>query len=432
MSPARLLYRLAVGTARLAAPLIGSGSGKIARGLAGRRRAHEVLARWGEQERDPGRPTVWFHAPSVGESLQAGAVIEALRARLPEVQVVLTYFSPSAVAPARQMPVDVSGYLPWDLRSTTGRVLDTLRPELLVFTKTEVWPVLVDEAVRRNVPVALVAGTVSPHAGRMRRPARAFLRGTWRSVAAACAIADADADRLRTLGVPAAAVAVTGDPAIDSAAKRAGAADPAAPHLAPFHADPRPTVIAGSTWPADEDVLLAALVRVRGRVPGVRAVIAPHEPHEEAVDTLLRRLEGSGWSTRTLSGVEAEASAMGVDAVVVDRVGVLAELYTIGDVAYVGGGFHEAGLHSVLEPAAAGRPVVFGPRHERSSAAPGLLDHGAATVVRDAEELAASFALWLGDEAKNDYAGARAFGYIDAHRGAAERTADILTDLLGS
>ena len=108
MPPARLLYRLAVGTARVAAPLIWSGNGKIARGLAGRRRAHELLARWGEQERDSGRPTMWFHAPSVGESLQAGAVMEALRLRLPDVQVVLTYFSPSAVEFVSRMPVHVS------------------------------------------------------------------------------------------------------------------------------------------------------------------------------------------------------------------------------------------------------------------------------------------------------------------------------------
>jgi 3-deoxy-D-manno-octulosonic-acid transferase len=430
MARPRLLYRLAVGAARTVAPLAGAGGGKVARGLAGRRKAHEVLARWGEEVRDPDSPTVWFHAPSVGESLQAEAVIEALRVRMPDVQIVFTYFSPSAVTVADRMRVDVAGYLPWDLRSTTSRVLDAVRPEALVFTQTEVWPVLVESAVDRGVSVVLAAGTVPADAGRMSLPARALLRTTWESLTAAYAVGEPDAERLRSLGVGASAVSVTGDPGVDSAARRVDDVSAEAAHLRPFHADPRPTLVAGSTWPADMDVLVPALAMLRERVPGVRLVIAPHEPEDAVVSSLLDQLDSDDCSATTLSRVESVGSTGGADAIVVDRVGVLADLYTIATVAFVGGGFHGAGLHSVLEPAAASKPVVFGPSYGRSVPAAQLIEAGAATSVESAEGLAEALIVWCDDAQANHDAATRAQGYIQSHLGAAKRTADALADLL--
>ena len=216
----------------------------------------------------------------------------------------------------------------------------------------------------------------------MRWPARAALRRTWGGLAAACANTPEDAEGLKSLGVDPSVIHVTGDPGIDSAAIRSAAADAHAPHLAPFHSSGRPTVVAGSTWPADEDVLARAWVGV-GRVdPTALLLIAPHEPTRSHVDALLERLRGFGLAAVTLATVERRGSVDGVDAVVVDRVGVLAHLYTVGDVAYVGGGFGREGLHSVLEPAAAGLPTVFGPRHERSRSAGQLIETGGATGGR--------------------------------------------------
>ena len=427
----RILYRFLVGVARFTAPILANGTGKISRGLKGKLVAHKVLARWGEEKRDPHRPTVWVHAPSVGESLQACAVIEALRARFPRVQVVFTHFSPSAAEFAGRMPVEVSAYLPWDLRETTGRVLEAVQPDLLIFSKTEVWPVLVDEAQKRSVPVALVGGSVPSNAGRLRQPMRTFLRATWQRLAVACAIADADAHRLQSLGVLPGVISVTGDPAVDAVAQRVSDVDATAAHLAPFHSNHRPTVIAGSTWSADLKRLLVALEIIRRVVGEVRVVIAPHEPSELGVTNLREWLEKKSWSTRTLEEVESSASVNGVDAVIVDRVGVLPDLYTVGHVGYVGGGFHRAGVHSVIEPAAAQLPVIFGPHYRNSSAAIDLLKGGAAKVITDAEGLADSLLGWLEDTKEHGDATNRAFGYIQTHRGGAERTVDALAHLLG-
>lgn len=426
----RILYQLLVAVARLAAPLLSLGGSKLARGVRGRRHAHELLATWGRTLRDRSRPVAWFHAPSVGEGLQARAVKDALVARRPDLQVVFTFFSPSAERFAEGFGADVTAYLPWDLRGPIARTLAAVEPEVVVFTKTEIWPVLVAEAGRRSVPVAIVAATVPEGAGRARWPARRLLRASWAGLEVACACSDADARALEALGVPADRVRTTGDPGIDSAVARFEAASSDAPYLAPFHADPRPTVVAGSTWPSDESVLLPALEAVRERLPGVRAVIAPHEPEPERVRGLVDGLRDAEWAVGTLADVEAAGDASGLDAVVVERVGVLAHLYGFASVSFVGGGFHDDGLHSVLEPAAAGTPIVFGPRHRNARAASDLLERGAARTAADADELADVLVGWLLDADTRVYAGRVAVDYIEDHRGAAERTASQLLELI--
>jgi 3-deoxy-D-manno-octulosonic-acid transferase len=424
------LYRAAVRAAALAAPLLERGDSKLARGLRGRRGAHDALAAWGERERDPARPTVWLHAPSVGEGQQVGAVFRALAEFRPGLQAVFTHFSPSAERLGERIGARVSAYLPWDLPGPTSRALDAVRPDLLVFTKTEVWPVLVDEALRRRVPIAIVAATVAPGAGRLRWPAHGALRATWASLALACACSEGDAARTITLGVPASRVHVTGDPGVDAAAERAAPTGAAAAVLVPFRADRRPTIVAGSTWADDEAALLPALKDMRRSVADVRVVVAPHEPREEHVRALSSKLTRAGWRVATLAEVEARGTAEGVDAVVVERVGVLASLYAVADAAYVGGGFGRRGLHSVLEPAAARVPVLFGPRHERSAAAAALLVARGARSAPDSPALAAALGHWLSDAGSRAEAAKHAFAYIESQRGAAHRTAALLDPLI--
>jgi len=425
------VYRGIVRGVRSLAPLLGRGDSKLARGVRGRAGAGDRLREWARRERDRERPLLWFHAPSVGEGLQARAVLERCLERAPELQTVFTHFSPSAVGLAEGMPVDVADYLPWDVSGEMADVLDALRPDLIAFTKTEVWPVLEVEAGRRGARTALIAATLPQGSSRLRLPARWVLRPAFRRLDAVLAIADADARRLRTLGARPSALEVTGDPGIDSAAARSRAADPEAPHLDPFHRAGRPVVVAGSTWPADEAVLLDAWGELSTERPEALLVVAPHEPDASHLEPLERGLARIGCHSVRLARVEAEgvdALADDVGAVVVDRVGVLAELYTVGVAAYVGGGFHDAGLHSVLEPAAAGVPVVFGPAHQNARAAAELLELGAAVEVDGVEALRSALATWLDDEQARGSSGRAGAGYIEAHRGAAVRTAEHLVE----
>lgn len=429
MSLGEIIYASTVRALKAVSPLLAWGSSKVARGIRGRRDAVGTLSRWGAAARREG-DLVWFHAASVGEALQARAVMEVMRSRRSNLQIAFTHFSPSAEALAGRMPADVAGYLPWDVSGDVGAALDALRPSALVFTHKEIWPSLTLEASRRGVSVALVAATLPQGAGRLNRLARPVLGPALGRLALVAAIAPDDAERFVRLGARPDAVQVTGDPAVDSAWASAHEPDRTASHMAPFGDCVRPTVVAGSTWEPDETVLLDALDLVRATHADLCLVLAPHEPTDETVARLRSALSNAGWSVATLGEVEALGEVSDVDAVVVDRVGVLAHLYSVGSVAYVGGGFHRHGLHNVLEPAAAGRPTLIGPRHGNSRAAADLLGEGGVVVARDARALAQSLSAWLGDDDARAEAGKAASDYIDEHRGAAERTAELLETYL--
>lgn len=425
-----LVYRSLVGALRLASPAFSRGNSKLARGVRGRRRAAERLRAWAAAHRDPGRPLVWMHAPSVGEGLQAAAVLAALKARDDSVQSVFTHFSPSAETLASRVGADVSDYLPWDVVDETGSVLTALNPTVLAFTKTEVWPTLAAEADQRGCRLALIAATLPESSSRLSPLARPLLRGAFARLHAVHAISDEDGKRFERLGVHPTRVSVTGDPAVDSAAQRIASADPNARYLRIFRGA-RPRVVAGSTWPADHRVLLPACVRIRKEIPTLQLVVAPHEPTEAHVSSILLALRGAGWRVAKLAEVESVGTTDAVDAVVVDRVGVLAHLYTVASAAYVGGGFHDQGLHSVLEPAAAGIPTCFGPRHANSLAAEDLIRRGAARAVEGEGALAQMLAHWLKDGDSQGAAGRAAAEYVRGHRGAADRSAQQLWALLG-
>jgi 3-deoxy-D-manno-octulosonic-acid transferase len=411
-------------------PLLINPGTKLTRGIRGRHGVIGRLRRWAEEERRPELPLVWFHAPSVGEGLQARVVMEVLRRGAAPPQIAYTHFSPSAQGLAERMPAEVADYLPWDTLGQVRAALDSLQPDLLVFTKTEVWPVLAREARHRGIPVVLIAATLPPDAGRLRFPARLLLRSVFGGLDRVLAISSEDGRRFTRLGVDPSRIEITGDPGIDSARTRALKIDPDAPHLVPFHRDPRPTVVAGSTWSADEAVLLPALGRLRATLPQLRLVIAPHEPTAAHLARLEEALDEGGWARARLGEIEEKGSVEGVAAVVVDRVGVLAPLYSVGSVAYVGGGFHRHGLHSVLEPAAVGCPVAFGPRHANARAAGDLIREGGAHEVADAHELSDTVAQWLTPPERGRAAGRRAEGYIRRHAGAATETARELMRLL--
>jgi 3-deoxy-D-manno-octulosonic-acid transferase len=370
------------------------------------------------------------HAPSVGEGLQARPVLELARRVRPELQLAYTFYSPSAEAFARTVDVDFADYLPFDTRGDAAAALDALRPAALVFAKLDVWPVLSSMAAKRRVPVGLVSATLSEGSSRRGPLARLALHSAYADLAAVGAISDEDAQRLTALGVRPDRVRVTGDTRFDQAWRRAQAVDRAAPFLAPLVRD-RFTLVAGSTWPPDEAVLLEAWVAVRRQNPRARLVIAPHEPTPAHVSAIERWAAQHRVPYTKLSDVE-QGGTGDPDLVLVDRVGVLAELYAIGSAAYVGGGFHEAGLHSVLEPASCGLPVLFGPRHTESRDAGLLLAAGGAATGATARVLAEQIRRWMTSEALRTHAGAAARAVVEAGLGADLRTWELIERLLGA
>ncbi|HEU4586251.1 MAG TPA: glycosyltransferase N-terminal domain-containing protein [Gemmatimonadaceae bacterium] len=420
-----LSYRAAGELARLGAALAPSGGGKTARALRARRGIRARYAAWGRAGRDARRPLLWMHAPSVGEGLQARPVIELLRTSHPELQIAYTHFSPSAERFARSLGVDFADYLPFDTPGDARAALDALRPRAIVFSKLDVWPVLAREAAARGVRLGLTSATLAEESSRRGGIAASLLHDAYASLDAVGAIDPEDAGRLVALGVRGDIIAVTGDTRYDQVWERAMRVDRSGELLAPL-ASERPTLVAGSTWPADEAVLLPAWLELRRALPTARMVIAPHEPTSAHLEPIERWAAGSAIALARL-GTPAARSA---DVVLVDRVGVLGDLYALADAAYVGGGFGSAGLHSVLEPAAFGAPVAFGPRFISSRDARLLDESGGGAHASDAAMLAGMLSEWLGDRSARERAGGKARDIVRSGLGAAERSSALVQRLL--
>lgn len=425
MHPAlRLPYAIAALAADAAARLPLPGEGKIARSLRARRGARTHLEQWATTHRDPARPLLWVHAPSVGEGLQARPVLERLRAQHPDWQLLYTFFSPSAERFADALDVDVRGYLPFDRRAHAERLLTALRPSAIVFSKLDVWPMLAESAAARGVPLGLISATMSELSGRRGPLAKALSRDAFAALRAVGAIDMADADRLVGAGVAKTRITITGDTRYDQVALRTQNLDPEAPLLRRLRT-PRPTLVAGSTWPADERVLLAAWRALRVVVPDARLIIAPHEPTAAHLAPITAWAAVAGLSLATLDAARADT-----DVVLVDRVGVLGDLYALADAAYVGGGFHAAGLHSVLEPAAFGVPVLFGPRHHMSRDARLLYESRGGEPVHDTPELVRALRILFTEPDTHARAGEAALGVVREGIGAAEKSAALVEQLL--
>lgn len=365
-----------------------------------------------------------FHAPSAGEARQAEPVIRILRRRHPDWQLAFTHFSPSAESVAAALPVDVAGFLPYDRFSEIGTLIEILQPSAVVITKLDVWPELATQATECGVPVALIAATVRPKSGRLRWPASAVLARGYAALASVGAVHEEDAARLVRLGTHPDRVRVLGDPRFDGAAERV-ASIPADDPLLSVGSGAW-TIVAGSTWPGDEAVLLKAFAGFRSAWPDSRLVIVPHEPLAPRIEALSSLAARHGLPKPTRIADTSESGPLLVE----DRLGKLATLYGAAKVAHVGGGFGRAGLHSVLEPAAWGVPVTFGPSTGGTREAALLEENGAAHSVADADQLRSVWERWRREETLRIQAGQAARSVVERGRGAAERSAALVESLV--
>jgi 3-deoxy-D-manno-octulosonic-acid transferase len=425
------VYRAGVRLGVALAPVLGIFDPKLRAGIQARGAAGDRLLEWARWHRDEKRPTVWFHAASVGEGLQAESVLRRLRSLGPDLQVVYTHFSPSAEELAQKLQADAADYLPYDFPASMDRLLQALEPDLLVFAKLDVWPELSTRAATTGAAVAIVAATVSPGSKRLRWPARTLLEPGYRAITAAAAISAEDADRLARLGVQLDRIQILGDPRFDSVAERVAAVPEDEPLLG--FGRGAPTLVAGSTWPADERIILAAHALVRRTHPDARLILVPHEPTPDH----LARVEAQAAAAGLPRAARLSTTERPAPLVVVDQMGVLARLYGAGTMTYVGGGFGRAGLHSVLEPAAWSLPMAFGPRWHNSRDAALMLEARAAVALPSGERdairaLQQHWERWIGDTAARESEGRRARQIVDEGIGAAERSAAMLHQLIST
>jgi len=398
-----------------------------------------------------GDASIWVHAVSVGEVLAARTILADLRRAYPRLRLFLSTTTLTGQQLARRSVGDVDGvfYFPFDWAFSVRRTLDRVRPRLFVMIETEIWPNLLRECRRRGVRTVLVNGRISYRSFPRYRLIRPFFRRVLDDVDRFCVQGDEAARRLEQLGADPGRITVTGSVKFD-------ALDVAPPPgrgrqrvLRFFRFSPnRPVLVAGSTLRGEETAVIRAFNLLRHRVaqrpdepaqgggrsatadrPGSPLlVIAARQPERfDEVERLCRQ-EGLSTVRRTELPIDAEPRA---DAVVLDTIGELAELYQIGTVVFVGGSLVPGGGHNILEPAVFGKPIVFGPHMENfAEIADAFLANGAARQVRSARELDEAIVGLMGDPVRRAQLGAAARALVEANRGAKDRTVAAIAALM--
>lgn len=380
-----------------------------------------------------GGPVVWIHAVSVGEVVAAAPIVRALAERLPAVRVVISTTTETGQEMARRVVTGAGAimYFPLDLPYVVGRVLDRIRPAAVVLTETELWPNFLAACRRRQIPVILVNGRLSPRSFRRYRITRWFWRPFFEAVKVAGMISHLDASRLAAIGMPTKRIRVLGNAKYDALATRVnpGAARQAARKLG--IAPGEQVFLAGSTHSGEEEVVLATYRRLQDEIPSLLLMLVPRhiERSGEVRDLCVK--QGLP-DVITYREIEAGRRRQNERVILVDVIGELFTLYGLATVAFCGGSLVPKGGQNVLEAAAWGKVPIFGPHMEDFAAERALLEAaGGGIVVESGEKLYGEVRRLLMDPRLREERGGKARAAVLANRGAAARYAELITSVLG-
>lgn len=378
-----------------------------------------------------GDDSIWVHAVSVGEVLTARPLIADLRQRYPRLRIFLSTTTMTGQQIARRDMRDLDGvfYFPFDWTFTAKRTLNLVRPRLFVMVETEIWPNLLRECKRRGVKTALVNGRISFRSYPRYRLVRPFFRRVLADIDCFCVQGEETARRLVDLGADPDRLTVTGSLKFDSLDTTPVPGRGRDRVLRFFRMSTnRPVIVAGSTLKGEEEAVIRAFNRVRTAGNHALLVIAPRQPARFAEVQRLCQHEGLSTSRRSELPIDSEPR---VDAVVLDTIGELAQLYQIATVVFVGGSLVPWGGHNILEPAVFGRPIVFGPHMQNfGEIAAGFLRNSAAIQVRSDRELEDVMVELMDDPVQRARLGAAARALVEANRGAKDKTVAVIAALL--
>jgi 3-deoxy-D-manno-octulosonic-acid transferase len=373
---------------------------------------------------DPGG--LWIHGSSVGEARIVASVAKEVRRLYPGLPLAASAFTRTGRAQLPRPPeIDAAFFLPFDFSGFPARVLRKLRPAMVAIVETELWPNLIHEARGEGVPTVIINGRISPKRVRRYHLLSALYAPLLKTITAIGAQSEDDARRFAELGASPSAIEVTGNIKYDLAVPERNAEELRARHGIPAGI---PVLVAGSTGPGEEALVLEAFEAARATEPRLHLILAPRHPERaDEVERLIRerRLQVSRLS-RGLQDAGTDS-----DVLLVDTVGQLGELYQLGTAAFVGGSLVPVGGHNVLEPAAVGVPVLFGPHTEHfAEPAAALEDNGGGRRVKNAAELGRAVEELLGNEEERMRMSNSAQLVISRNRGAVDRTVAIIESVL--
>ncbi len=368
----------------------------------------------------PGRKLAWFHCASLGEFEQGRPIIEAFRQQYPAHLILLTFYSPSGYEVRNTYAgADIILYLPLDTLSNVKKFVDTVKPDIVFYIKYEFWFNFLSYLQSKKIPTVLVSAVF--------RPDQHFFKGygEWpRKVLQGFTkifVQNEDSkELLQFIGIE--NVEVSGDTRFDRVATVA--ATPVEIALAKAFAGNHRVLIAGSTWPADEALILKLTAE---NISNLRFIIAPHEISTDHIDSLMVK---AGKKAVRFSKTNAH-EVIDAEILIVDSIGMLSQLYQYGTLAYVGGGFG-AGIHNILEAAAFGLPVIFGPNYHKFNEAKDMIGLKGAFEIRTSDELVQKVNELLSDQEKLSQASATSKSYVLDGRGATGIVLAEVKKLIGS
>ena len=404
------LYSLAVAVAKAMTPVVAK-SAKTKAFVAGRK------ALWTQLKGIPqNKKVVWMHCASLGEYEQGLPVLTALKNNHPEYFYLVTFFSPSGYEVRKNHGIaDLVTYLPWDTKADVKRFVALVNPVMALLVKYEFWPNLIRELQRKEVPLYLISGLFRQNQ-RFFKPWGNSQRKLLREFAHLFVQNEASLKLLQSIGVQ--QVSVSGDTRFD----RVGAAKEPLAFMDTF-VGARKCIVAGSTWPEDEALLLEA---IRQTPKDWCWLIAPHEMHEAKLNHLMAQLpKGSLRYTQN-----EEATFDGCPVLVLDTVGMLGRSYPYASLAYVGGGMGTSGLHNILEPAAEGVPIVIGKNYDTFPEAKDLIDLGGVISVATADACSKQLSILQENDALREEKGSTNKNYVRTNQGATAKTLSLLNQHL--
>ncbi|MFM2230840.1 MAG: 3-deoxy-D-manno-octulosonic acid transferase [Bacteroidota bacterium] len=403
------LYNLLVHCVAALLPLPALFSRKLQLFVQGRKTVWATL----DEKLQPSDKTLWFHAASLGEYEQGLPVIEDLKKKYPQHKIVVTFFSPSGYEVRKNNTVaDVTVYLPLDTASNAERFIARIQPDLVFFIKYEYWPNYLNTLKTKAIPTYLISGIF--------RPNQVFFKsygGFYRSALKAFdhffVQNETSKKLLHQLGYSNSTV--SGDTRFDRVlgiVERDNQLD----FIADFKNN-QTTVVAGSTWPKDEELLISYINQA---ADAVKFIIAPHNIKSEQIASLQQRLQKP-----TVLFSEKESKDLSAFSVfIIDTIGILTKIYSYADIAYVGGGFGHPGVHNVLEPATFGIPIIVGPHYSHFAEATALVELTGCVSIQNANACKEALDRWIQNEEERFEKGHICATFVHMNGGA---TSSIIT-----
>jgi 3-deoxy-D-manno-octulosonic-acid transferase len=357
----------------------------------------------------PNDKTIWFHAASLGEFEQGLPVMEQIKKQFPNHKIVVTFFSPSGYEVRKNNSIaDVTIYLPLDTRSNAQQFIELVHPEFVFFIKYEYWPNYLNELKKQNIKTYLISGIFRENQAFFKWYG-GFYKNALHTFDYFFVQNDSSKKLIQSIGFN--NVKVSGDTRFDrvvSILERYNSLD----FIEQFK-DNKTTIVIGSSWPKDENLLANY---INGSSNNVKFIIAPHNIKSEQIASLNSQITKS----TILFSEKENKNLTEFQVFIIDTIGILTKIYSYADIAYVGGGFGNPGVHNLLEPATFGVPIVVGPNYSHFAEATALVNMNGCISIKDQIQLNEAFDLLINNKDERYEKGHICSTFVQMNKGATE------------